>query len=107
MEFNEYQKEAIKTAFFTGDGLVYCTLGLSGEAGEFSEHIKKMLRDDKGVLTHDKRKSLIGELGDVLWYLSALAKELDTDLESIAQYNLEKIKGRKERGTQSGNGDFR
>jgi len=107
MELNEYQKEAIKTAFFTGDGLVYCTLGLSGEAGEFSEHIKKMLRDDKGVLTPDKRKSLIGELGDVLWYLSALAKELDTDLESIAQYNLEKIKDRKKRGVQGGSGDNR
>lgn len=107
MEFNEYQKEAIKTAFFTGDGLVYLTLGLSGEAGEFSEHIKKMLRDDDGKLTEAKKKSLIGELGDVLWYMSALAKELDTDLESIAQYNLEKIKGRKERGTQKGSGDTR
>jgi NTP pyrophosphatase (non-canonical NTP hydrolase) len=107
MEFNEYQKEAIKTAFFTGDGLQYCTFGLCGEAGEFAEHIKKMLRDDEGILTEEKRKSLIGELGDVLWYISLLAKELDTDLESVVQYNLEKIKSRKERGTQKGSGDDR
>jgi NTP pyrophosphatase (non-canonical NTP hydrolase) len=107
MEFNEYQKESIKSAFFTGDGLIYCTLGLSGEAGEFAEHIKKMLRDDNGILTEEKKKSLIGELGDVLWYSSALANELDTDLESVAQYNLEKIKSRKERGVQSGSGDNR
>jgi len=107
MEFNEYQKEAIKTAFYTGDGLIYCTLGLSGEAGEFAEHVKKMLRDDNGVLTKEKKKSLIGELGDVLWYLSVLANELDTDLESVVEYNLEKIKSRKKRGVQKGSGDFR
>ena len=107
MEFNEYQKEAIKTAFFTGDGLIYCTLGLSGEAGEFAEHVKKMLRDDNGILTDEKKKSLIGELGDVLWYMSVLANELDIDLEEVVQYNLEKIKSRKERGVQKGSGDFR
>jgi len=107
MEFNEYQKKAIETAFFTGDGLTYCTLGLCGEAGEFAEHIKKMLRDDGGKLTEEKKKSLIGELGDVLWYLSVLANELDTDLESVVEYNLKKIKSRKERGVQKGSGDFR
>ena len=107
MEFNDYQKEAIKTAFFTGDGLQYCTFGLCGETGEFAEHIKKMIRDDGGDLTDERKKSLIAELGDILWYMSVLAKELDTDLESIAQYNLEKIKSRKERGTQKGSGDFR
>jgi len=107
MEFNDYQKEALKTAFFTGDGLVYCTLGLSGEAGEFAEHVKKMIRYDDGILTEEKRKSLKGELGDVLWYLSVLANELDIDLEEVVQYNLEKIKSRKERGVQKGSGDNR
>jgi NTP pyrophosphatase (non-canonical NTP hydrolase) len=107
MEFNEYQKKAIETAFFTGDGLVYCTLGLSGESGEFAEHIKKMLRDDNGELTEERKKLLIGELGDVLWYVSVLANELDTDLETVIEYNLEKIKGRKDRGTQRGSGDDR
>ncbi len=107
MEFNEYQEEALKTAFFTGDGLVYCTLGLTGESGEFAEHVKKMLRDDGGQLTLERKKSLLKELGDVLWYMVNLANSMDSDLETVAQMNLEKIQDRKNRGVEKGNGDNR
>lgn len=105
--FNDYQEEAIKTAFYTGDGLVYCTLGLTGEAGEFAEQVKKMLRDDDGKLTVERKLRMIKELGDVLWYLANLADSLDVGLGEIAEANLNKIRDRKERGVQRGSGDDR
>jgi NTP pyrophosphatase (non-canonical NTP hydrolase) len=47
------------------------------------------------------------ELGDVLWYLSALATELDTNLSSVADKNIQKLFSRKERGVLKGSGDNR
>ena len=107
MEMNEYQKLAIKTAFFTGDGIVYCTLGLTGEAGEVAEHVKKMIRDENGEMSQKKKELLLFELGDVLWYLANLANSLDTDLNTIAELNLKKLHSRLERGTHRGSGDKR
>ena len=47
------------------------------------------------------------ELGDVLWYVAMVARELDLSLEDVAQANLDKLASRKERGVLSGNGDNR
>ena len=46
-------------------------------------------------------------MGDVLWYLSQLASELDIDLGEIAQRNLDKLFDRKSRGVIGGSGDKR
>jgi NTP pyrophosphatase (non-canonical NTP hydrolase) len=107
MKLNKYQKEAVKTAFFTGDGLVYCTLGLTGESGEFADHVKKMLRDDNGELSKERKELLIKELGDVLWYIANLADSLNTDLDTVAKTNLDKLHKRINKGTQRGSGDNR
>jgi len=107
MEINEYQKEAVKTAFYTGDGIIYCTLGLTGEAGEVAEHVKKMIRDDGSKLTPTRKEKLIRELGDVMWYLANLADSLDVDLDTVAEINLEKLHDRLKRGTHRGSGDNR
>lgn len=107
MEINKYQQEAKKTAFFTGDGLVYCTLGLTGEAGEVSEHVKKMLRDDNGTLSEERKELIIKELGDVLWYLANLSDSIGVDLETVAKTNIDKLTSRMKRGTQRGSGDNR
>ena len=107
MEINKYQEEAVKTAFFTGDGVVYCTLGLTGEAGEVAEHVKKMLRDDNGELTPERKELIIKELGDVLWYIANIADSMEVDLVTVAQTNLDKLQDRKKRGTQRGSGDNR
>jgi len=111
MNFNEYQELAAGSAFFTkGDkqfNLVYCTLGLNGETGEFTEHIKKMIRDDNNILTEERRAQMIKELGDILWYLSYISKELDIELEEIAKINIHKIYDRKKKGTERGSGDNR
>ncbi len=49
----------------------------------------------------------VKELGDVLWYIAASAKELGFTLEQVAQLNLKKLADRKERGVIKSEGDNR
>lgn len=109
MNFEEFQKIVKKTAIYPdqGNNIAYATLGLAGEAGEVADKVKKLIRDSNGVLTPDKRKEMIKELGDVLWYLTACASELGVDLEEVAARNAEKVEDRKARGVLSGEGDNR
>ena len=108
-DFDEYQKKAGKTAIYPniGKNFVYPTLGLMGEAGEVSEKIKKVIRDDGGKLTPEKREEIKKELGDVLWYLAQLSKELGIRFSDVAKGNLEKLSSRKARGKLHGEGDNR
>lgn len=109
MEANEYQSRAISTAIYPdkGSNFVYPTLGLLGESGEVSEKVKKVIRDNEGVLTDPIRESIALELGDVCWYVASLAFELDYTLEEVFQMNLDKLSSRKERGVLGGSGDYR
>lgn len=109
MDFNTYQQAAAKTAVYPdlGNNFVYPTLGLVGEAGEVAEKIKKVLRDDSGRVSPEKKQELMKELGDVLWYLSQLSSELGLELERVAQDNLDKLTSRQERGKLGGSGDNR
>jgi NTP pyrophosphatase (non-canonical NTP hydrolase) len=109
MLISEYQELSRRTATYPGAGenIVYPTLGLAGEAGEVAEKVKKLLRDDGGVLSEERRAALAGELGDVLWYVAQVATEADLDLEQIAQGNLDKLLSRQQRGVLSGSGDQR
>ncbi len=109
MEFSDYQRLSRRTAVYprAAGPLTYPVLGLTGEAGEVAEHAKKMIRDDGGELTDERREAMGKELGDVLWYLAQLATELDLDLDDIAQGNLDKLLSRKRRGVLSGSGDER
>ena len=70
--------------------LAHWALGLAGEAGETDEMIKKHLFHEH-ELDHE---ALVKELGDVLWYLAVLAKELDVELEEVAETNIAKLKKR-------------
>ncbi|HOH67443.1 MAG TPA: nucleoside triphosphate pyrophosphohydrolase family protein [bacterium] len=109
MDFNSYQQAAAQTAAYPdlGNNFIYPTLGLVGEAGEVAEKIKKVLRDDDGQLSAEKKQELMKELGDVLWYLARLAAELGLELEQVAQRNLAKLTSRQERGKLGGSGDNR
>lgn len=80
------------------DALQYVVLGLNGEAGEVAEQIKKAMRNDGGELSAERIEMLKKEAGDVLWYLTRLAAELNTTLDEIAEINVEKLYGRKEKG---------
>lgn len=83
--------------------VVYPVLGLTGEAGEVAEKVKKWLRGDKELDSEE----IIKELGDVLWYITALAIDLGYDLNKVMELNIEKLNSRKERGVQKGDGDNR
>jgi NTP pyrophosphatase (non-canonical NTP hydrolase) len=108
MNFDEYQKQAITTKMYPeGLAIPYVTLGLVGEAGEVAEKIKKVIRDENGVVSEEKKKELTKELGDVLWYIAAMADELGVPLSEIAKQNIEKLQSRKERGKLQGSGDNR
>jgi NTP pyrophosphatase (non-canonical NTP hydrolase) len=93
MKFEEYQSEASQTALYPNRlrNLEYPTLGLTGEAGEVANIVKKIQRDFGGQITDEIRGKLKDELGDVLWYISACADELGLTLAEIAQYNVEKL----------------
>lgn len=109
MDFNDYQKLSRETAIYPniGKNFVYPTLGLSGEAGEIAEKVKKIIRDSDGVITDETRELLKKELGDVLWYVSQLAAEFGFTLDEVAEENIKKLFSRKERGKLQGSGDTR
>ena len=85
------------------DRLVENVLGLVGEAGEIAEKIKKQIRDGKLVAGED----IIKELGDVVFYVTALANYYDSDLGEVLQKNVDKLNSREERGVLGGSGDNR
>ncbi len=109
MNLSEYQEKALTTALYPNQGSnpYYPALGLGGEVGEVLNKVKKIMRDHDGKLTDEYREILKKELGDVLWYVAALATELGLNLDEVAGLNLEKLASRKERGTLSGDGDNR
>ncbi|WP_291810376.1 nucleoside triphosphate pyrophosphohydrolase family protein [Limnobacter sp.] len=106
MQLSAYQIAAKRTAIYPEEAKVtYPALGLAGEVGEVCNKIKKVTRD--GLSIDDIRSDLFKELGDVLWYLSALAHDLDISLDNLAEQNLEKLQTRQQRGTLQGSGDNR
>ena len=102
---NEYQADAAETMIYKHK-VIYSSLGLANESGEVLGKIKKLLRDDDvsftgfNTISNEKKAEIADELGDVLWYLAALARD-------IAAINLEKLKSRKKRGVLGGSGDKR
>ena len=109
MNFTEYQNLALSTAIYPMMyKKVYPALGLCGEAGEVAEKIKKVIRDgvDYGY-EEEFRADLTKELGDVLWYVAALASDLDISLNEIAEKNVQKLASRKKRNKIGGSGDNR
>lgn len=109
MNFQEYQEKSRKTAIYpdAGNNFIYPALGLSGETGEVSEKIKKVIRDKNSIMDKETKMTIEKELGDVLWYVSQLASELDLSLNQIAEKNIEKLSSRFERNKLHGNGDDR
>lgn len=102
--FNEYQTFVKSIAMYPESARIfYPCLGLAGEVGEVCEKVKKNIRDGRILDKEDLTK----ELGDVLWYLSAVALDLGISLQDIAETNINKLTSRKERGVLQGSGDNR
>jgi NTP pyrophosphatase (non-canonical NTP hydrolase) len=103
LTFSDYQSKAGENAIYPRETpLQYLALGAAGEAGEIADKVKKKERDDK-----IDEEDLAKEIGDVLWYLSQLAEELEVSFGDIAEQNLDKICDRDERDKISGSGDNR
>jgi NTP pyrophosphatase (non-canonical NTP hydrolase) len=90
MNLSEYQDAARRTLnvdWPERDQIANATLGLAGEAGEVADLYKKMLFHGHQV----DALHIIDELGDVLWYIAALASLEGLSLQDIAQANIDKL----------------
>jgi|TARA_R100001198_G_C5121991_1_gene144319 NTP pyrophosphatase (non-canonical NTP hydrolase) len=83
--------------------LVENTLGLVGEAGEVSEKVKKLFRDKSKFSDEEVLK----ELGDVLFYVTALSNIFGGNLKAVMEMNMTKLDDREQRGKLKGSGDNR
>ena len=110
MTLDDYQKEALVTALWSGDNLKdlsHWVLGVTGEAGEIAEKVKKLIRDFEGELTDEARHELMKEIGDVMWYLAVLAEHLGYTFDEVGKHNIAKLRDRQARNKLHGSGDNR
>jgi len=93
--FEEYQAKAAATdasEISKNADLSIPLLGLAGETGSLLTLYKKWLRDGDAYQIVEDRIS--EEIGDILWYLAAIARRRGLSLDSIARSNLEKTSSR-------------
>lgn len=101
MELNDYQDKRSEFSIYSKESngiekppierLTYAVLALCGESGELANKLKKNLRGN----TQPDPDVLADELGDVLWYVAAVAYELGMPLEAVAEMNLQKLSSRR------------
>lgn len=96
MDFKEYQIVAAKT-IQTNEAEekfsdIVPFLGIIGEIGSIVTQLKKKLRDGDSYVAY--KSKLSEELGDALWYISAISTQNELDLDKIANDNLDKIHDR-------------
>ena len=111
MEFNKFQKGAIKDTFYNGEpdmpAIVYSAIAIAEEGGEFAGKVKKLFRDKGGIIDFDQQKKMANELGDILYYIATAADSIGITLNDVADANIDKRKRRIKNGTEHGDGDNR
>lgn len=129
LDFDTYQKAAHGTAEYPSEiGLYYAALGLAGEGGEVAavlldllaaglhvakhtgevaNQVKKVARDDDGLLTAKRKRAVVKELGGMFWYAAEIATLMGISLADVPATNLHQLYSRKARGTIKGDGDNR
>jgi len=110
MTFDEYQKQALKTAIIHPDPLMDKTIwamGVAGEAGEVVEKWKKIVAYKEGKISDEDLADFKKELGDVVWYIAVLAHSLGLSFEEVMQLNVAKLADRQKRKVLKGQGDNR
>ena len=93
MNLDEYQNLASRTIATDKNEtelLINMQMGLSGEVGEISDHMKKALFQGHEIDFEYIKK----ELGDIMWYIALGATALDINLSEIAQMNIDKLNKR-------------
>lgn len=115
MTMEEYASSAMDKAIYP-DALIYPMLGLQGEVGELSEKLKKWFRDNDyevqmedcvAELPAELRLEMAKEVGDIIWYATAVASDLGYSLDEVVSLNLEKLEDRQRRNRIKGSGDNR
>lgn len=111
--WSDYQQLAQLTAVYPDAGarnqlaIMYTALGLAGEAGEVANKVKKIYRDDNGVVTPERLAQIIKELGGTFWYLAMLMNELGVEGSEVLAANIDSLDRRSRNGTIHGDGDDR
>ena len=102
---NEYQDAASFNNTHPGaleqkrtNTVYYGILALGGEVGELQNKLKKFIRVGEDPKEPENKAVLLDELGDCLWYVAWVARQLDTSLEKVARGNIEKLKERGKKG---------
>jgi len=92
MDFAQYQALAARTAGMSqaNGRLAVAALGLTGEAGEVAELVKKHLGHGHQL----EQGKVVNELGDVLWYVAEVCNALGISLNDVAQVNVAKLERR-------------
>lgn len=99
LTFQAYSDLQFDTFVHRPDNLTYAIMGVAGEAGEVIEAYNKIMRiHGPDELTYDEKAKLLDELGDLLWYISKVAKLLGSDLGIVACMNINKLADRRENG---------
>jgi NTP pyrophosphatase (non-canonical NTP hydrolase) len=88
-----YRLQELEGQEFPSERLLTAAVGMSAEAGEFTEIVKKIIFQGKPVndenLFHLKR-----ELGDIMWYVAQACMGLNISLDDIIEMNVDKLKSR-------------
>ncbi len=100
---SEYPKLVERLNELEGQGadvsrLMTAAFGMSAEAGEFTEVVKKIFLQGKPY-TEDNVFHMKRELGDLCWYLAQACIALDITLEEVLEMNYEKLSARYPEGT--------
>ncbi len=104
MNIDTYQTEAMKLRLPTADR-EYALLNLAAEAGEVAGKAAKLRRDGGDVAEYNT--AIKKELGDVMWQVAAVAEDHGFTMSEVCIHNLDKLWGRKDKGTLQGSGDLR
>ena len=116
MDFNLYQEKAHDTASYPSGTIgkeahavdyIYPVFGLAEEAGEVAGKFAKAVRDNEGVIDEERKREIVKELGDILWFVAECCTVLRVDMDTVAELNIKKLADRKARGVIHGSGDNR
>lgn len=109
MDFAEFERKAAEFSYECP--MHEPVFGLAEETGEVVGKFKKLSRDKQVNHFHQiygkDRDAVLNELGDVLWYLTEIARRMGSGLKAVAHRNIAKLSDRRERGVLQGEGDNR
>lgn len=107
LTLDHYQELCRKYMVPELDDIKMLALSVAEEGGEVAGKIKRIFRDQGGVVKTESLDAVVKEMGDVLWTVAMLADKLGVSFADVARANIDKLEGRYQRGTLKGSGDNR